>query len=392
MFVFRLKLSNLQIVQTHNQLDFYIDNIPLALLIICGLFQLYYYLFVFTKLTNYKTVDFVKSDYPSISVIVSARNESENLKKLVPQLFKQNYPNFEVVIVNDCSHDDSEDVLKELKKVYQNLKIVTVEENPRYRTSKKFAVTMGIKAASSEILVFTDADCSPASEFWLKQIVNGLEDPETEIVLGYSPYYKYSSLINILIRYETFLTALNYLSFAMKGMPYMGVGRNLAYKKSLFFKNKGFASHMHIPSGDDDLFVNQNANSTNTSVVFNKESQVWSEPNTTWTAFWKQKMRHLGAGKMYKKSHQRVLVLQVITAVTFYVVLVISLTARLNLYVISGVLLIKIIVQHLVYYESLKKLSNKDLIWWLIILDPFYYIYLSSLNIAKVFTKKVIWK
>jgi glycosyltransferase involved in cell wall biosynthesis len=343
-------------------------------------------------LTQYKIVEPVINENPPISVIVSARNEAKNLVQLVPLLFKQNYNNFEVVVVNDCSHDGSEDILKDLQKQYQNLKIVTVEDNPRYRTAKKFAMTMGIKAASSEILVFTDADCIPASEFWLQHVVNGFENPETEIVLGYSPYYKYSSLVNILVRYETFLTALNYISFALKGMPYMGVGRNLAYKKSLFFKNKGFAAHMHIPSGDDDLFVNQNATTNNTAVVFNVESQVWSEPKRTWGDFWRQKMRHLGAGKMYKKSHKRVLVLQAFTGAGFYLFLAISLAFKTNIYYILGVLLFKIIVQHIVYFQSLKKLSNKDLIWGLILLDPFYYIYLTSLSIAKVFTKKVVWK
>lgn len=382
----------MQIIQNHTQLDLLINNIPFALFIVCCLFQLYYYLFVFTKLTSYKVVETVNNENPPISVIVSARNEAKNLVLLVPQLFNQNYPNFEVVIVNDCSHDGSEDILKELQKQYQNLKIVTVEDNPRYRTAKKFAITMGIKAAKNEILVFTDADCIPESEFWIQHIANGFDNTETEIVLGYSPYHKYGSIVNILVRYETFLTALNYISFAIKGMPYMGVGRNLAYKKSLFFKNKGFASHMHIPSGDDDLFVNQNATFNNTVVVFNKDSQVWSEPKRTWGDFWRQKMRHLGAGKMYKKSHKQVLVLQAFTGAGFYLFLAISLAFQTNLYYILGVLLFKIIVQHIVYFQSLKKLSNKDLIWGLIILDPFYYIYLTSLSIAKVFTKKVVWK
>lgn len=348
---------------------------------------------MFTKLVGYKALTTTSENQNQpISIIVAARNEAKNLVNLVPQLFKQNYPSFEVVVVNDCSFDDSEDVLKELQKQYRGLKIVTVEDNPRYRTAKKFAVTMGIKAASFEILVFTDADCIPQSEFWLQYISKGFESTETEIVLGYSPYEKQQGLLNVLVRYETFLTALNYISFAINGMPYMGVGRNLAYKKSLFFKNKGFASHMHIPSGDDDLFVNQNATESNTAVVFHPDSHVWSEPKKTWTDFWKQKMRHLGAGKIYKPKHKRVLVTQAITGSGFYIFLVLALIVQINLNIILGALLLKIIVQHIVYFQSFKKLSNKDLIWWLIILDPFYYIYLSSLSIAKVFTKKVVWK
>ena len=374
-------------------MDLIVNHIPFALFIICCLFQLYYYLFVFIKLVSYKEAKIAnKNQDAPISIIVAARNEAENLVNLVPKLFNQNYPNFEVVVVNDCSFDGSEDVLKELKKQYSELKIVTVEDNPRYKTAKKFAVTMGIKAASNEILVFTDADCIPQSEFWLQNVSKEFENSETEIVLGYSPYEKQRGLLNVLVRYETFLTALNYISFALKGMPYMGVGRNLSYKKSLFFKNKGFASHMHIPSGDDDLFVNQNANESNTAVVLHPDSHVWSEPKKTWSDFWKQKMRHLGAGKIYKPKHKRILLTQAITGSGFYIFLVLALIVQINLNIILGALLLKIIVQHIVYFQSFKKLSNKDLIWWLIILDPFYYIYLSSLSIAKVFTKKVVWK
>ncbi len=392
-FYFNKNAKFATFTNTQISLDLIINHIPFALFIICCLFQLYYYLFVFTKLVGFKalTINSENQNQP-ISIIVAARNEAKNLVNLVPQLFRQDYPNFEVVIVNDCSFDDSEDVLKELQKQYSKLKIVTVEDNPRYKTAKKFAVTMGIKAASNEILVFTDADCIPQSEFWLQHVSKVFENSETEIVLGYSPYQRQRGLLNVLVRYETFLTALNYISFALKGMPYMGVGRNLAYKKTLFFKNKGFASHMHIPSGDDDLFVNQNATVNNTAVVFHQDSQVWSEPKNTWSDFWRQKMRHLGAGKIYKNKHKRVLVTQAITGSGFYIFLVLALIAQTNFYIILGALLTKIIVQHIVYFKSLKKLSNKDLIWGIIILDPFYYIYLTSLSIAKVFTKKVVWK
>src|SRR5690606_7881088 len=134
-----------------------------------------------------------------------------------------------------------------------------------------------------------------ASANWLKGMQKPI-DEAAEIVLGYSPYFKKRNLLNALIRFETFFTAVNYLSFALKGMPYMGVGRNMAYKKSLFFKSKGFAAHMHIPSGDDDLFVNANATSQNTTIQIYKETHVWSEPKTSFLAYLRQKKRHIGAG------------------------------------------------------------------------------------------------
>ena len=332
-----------------------------------------------------------KVSYP-VSVIICARNEAENLKKYLSFILEQNHPNFEVIVVNDCSYDDSEDVLKVFIEKYKNLKVVKIEEHPRFKTAKKFAATLGIKAATNEIILFTDADCKPESENWIAEITAHYQNEKTEIVLGYSPYLKQKGLLNSLIRYETFQTALNYFSYALCGMPYMGVGRNLSYKKSLFFKNKGFASHMHIPSGDDDLFVNENSTSSNTVIEVSKESYVWSEPKLTWSSYWKQKTRHLGAGKAYKAQDKKNLTFQTISAVGFYLFLVLCLIFKIELLVVAIVFFIRFFAQIFVYYRSLKKLRNKDLIWWFIILDPFYYIYLTSLSITGVFRKKIAWK
>ena len=180
---------------------------------------------------------------------------------------------------------------------YKYLKIVTIQEGEKFIAGKKFAVTMGIKAAKYDWIVFTDADCVPASEQWLMSMQQP-EDDQKEILLGYSPYLRRGGLLNALIRFETFFTAVNYLSFALKGMPYMGVGRNMAYKKSLFFKHKGFAAHMHIPSGDDDLFINAHATPVNTAIRIHQQSHVWSEPSTSFVAYFTQKKSHFGAGKL----------------------------------------------------------------------------------------------
>ncbi|WP_317040575.1 glycosyltransferase [Pedobacter psychrophilus] len=338
-----------------------------------------------------KTSNLNKVSYP-VSVIICARNEAVNLQKYLPFILEQNHPNFEVVVVNDCSYDNSEDVLKVFTEKYKHLKIVKIEEHPRFKTAKKFAATLGIKAALNEIILFTDADCKPESENWIIEMTAHYQNEKTEIVLGYSPYFKHKGLLNGLIRYETFQTALNYFSYALNGMPYMGVGRNLSYKKSLFFKNKGFASHMHIPSGDDDLFVNENSNPSNTVIEVSKESQVWSEPKLTWGSYWKQKTRHLGAGKAYKAQDKKNLTFQTGSAIGFYLFLVLCLIFKIELLVVAIVFFIRFFAQIFVYYKALKKLRNKDLIWWFIILDPFYYIYLTSINITGVFRKKTVWK
>lgn len=327
-----------------------------------------------------------------LSVIICARNESGNLKEYLPFVLEQQYPDFEVVVVNDCSSDNSEDVLREFQNKYAHLKVVKIEEHPRYKTAKKFAATLGIKASGNEHLVFTDADCKPESASWLSLIAANYKNPEVEIVLAYSPYQRLGGILNSLIRYETFHTALNYFSYALNGMPYMGVGRNLSYKKSLFFKGKGFASHMHIPSGDDDLFVNQNANEGNVEIEVNADSHTWSIPKQSWKAYWNQKMRHSGAGSLYKKNHKLNLSFQAISAIGFYVFLTVCLFLNIEPIALGIVFILRLIAQVYVYYRPMHTLKTKDLIWWFILLDPFYYSYLLSLSIAGFFKKKVTWK
>ncbi len=139
---------------------------------------------------------------------------------------------------------------------------------------------MGIKSARYETLLLTDADCVPASENWMQLMQDGYR-PETEIVLGYGGYHPTSSLLNRIIRFETFHAALQYLSYALAGIPYMGVGRNLSYKKDVFLRNKGFSSINQIPGGDDDLFINQVANKHNTAIVIDREAHTLSEAKRT---------------------------------------------------------------------------------------------------------------
>ncbi len=374
-------------------MEIYIYYAFFFLLLVCLIIQLYYLLVVQNKFRSYLIPDFIKSeDQEPVSVIICARNEAKNLTKYLPEILNQNYPNYEVIVVNDCSLDDSEDVLRVFQSQHTNLKVLKLTEHPRFKTAKKFAVTLGVKAASNEILLFTDADCKPQSKDWISLMVQHYTNPQAEIVLGYSPYQKAKGFLNAVIRYETFQTALNYFSFALNGMPYMGVGRNLSYKKSLFFAGKGFAAHMHIPSGDDDLFVNQNATPTNIAIEVSSGSHTWSEPKDTWISYWKQKTRHMGASKIYKKDHKVNLSLQAVSAMGFYLFLVLCLSFKVELIAVLVVFLLRFFCQFFVYYRSSEKLKYKDLTWWFIILDPFYYIYLLAVNIANLFIKKMTWK
>lgn len=357
------------------------------------LFQLYYILFVYGKLSRYKVQSFQEeSDLPPCSVIICANNEQENLSNFLKTILDQDYPQFEVIVVNDYSTDDTEGVLQQYKSDYPNLRVVEIKEHLRIKNSKKFALTLGIKASQYEYLVMTDADCQPQSKLWLREITGAYSD-STEIVLGYSPYFKEKGFLNKLIRFETTHTAMSYLSYALRNNTYMGVGRNLSYRKALFFKGKGFNSHMHIKSGDDDLFVNQNATRDNINIAIHPDAHIYSVPKKTWSSYYKQKARHAGASVIYKKTHQWMLATQLITSILFYLFLGITIGLfPLYWYIGTSLYLLRYIMQLLVYRSIYSKLGVKDLLIWLPILDVFFYFYICINGLFNRKKKNKSWK
>ena len=216
--------------------------IALALLAVSTLIQLIYYWFIYGKVAFFKQKnEFVRTDQ-GVSVIVCARDEYYNLKENLPLLLGQDYSKFEVVVVNHGSEDDTQYLLRDLAAEHANLKIVNLAQDLNFFTGKKFPLSIGIKSAKYDVLLFTDADCVPRSNQWLRRMAANFTQG-TDIVLGYGAYSKSNSLLNLLIRFDTTRIAMNYLGFARAGMPYMGVGRNMSYRKSLFFNQKGFISH-----------------------------------------------------------------------------------------------------------------------------------------------------
>jgi len=372
-------------------LETYIRLTLFVVFLLVFIIQLYYLISQYKSLSAYKVSDDLPEVKIPVSVVISARNESKNLTEYLPSILEQNYPDFEVVLVNDCSFDDSEDVLKDMQKQYPHLKVVTITEHDRFKTGKKFALTLGIKAAKNEHLLFTDADCKPASEHWIAYMASCFTD-DKQIVLGYSPYYKKSGFLNGMIRFETLRTAINYLSAALNGNPYMGIGRNLAYTKTLFFSNKGFASHMHILAGDDDLFVNQNATSTNTAIEIHPDSFMYTEAKSSFGALYRQKKRHMGVGKAYKNSHRRMISFEVMSGLLFYLLFISCLIFYFEPLLAFGLFAFRWIVQVLVFRKTFKKLNAMSQIWYLPFLDFVYYIYISFFGLIGTFVKTTQWK
>lgn len=282
------------------------DLISALFLLALGL-QVVFYLVMFSPLAFYKPtpVEEETTSWPGVSVVVAAWNELFNLGELILLLEAQDYPDLEIILVDDRSSDGTYDFLLSDLAPFQRTKFVHIDALPDHFTAKKYAVTMGIKKASKEIILVTDADCRPVSDQWVKQMVQHLGNKD--VVLGFSPYYGFQGLLNAFIRYETFQTAVQYMAFALSGVPFMGVGRNLMYRKSLFWRNNGFASHYALLSGDDDLFVNESANRQNTAVCLAPETHVYSMPKLTYQSWYKQKLRHLSVGKRYKRRDQLLL-------------------------------------------------------------------------------------
>jgi glycosyltransferase involved in cell wall biosynthesis len=260
--------------------------------------QLIFILFVFTKINKHE--DFEADDkLPAVTIIIAAANELNNLKELLPILDKQNYPEYEILIADDRSNDETYDYLLFNQDKIKHLTFLRIKDLPDHFTAKKYAVTMAIKKSKYDTLLFTDADCRPTSENWIRSMVSQFT-AEKDVVLGFSKYIPEPGRLNAFIRYETFQTALLYFSFALAKMPFMGVGRNLMYKKDVFWKNNGFASHHSLLSGDDDLFVNQVAKKDNVGVSLSPDSYTTSIPKHTWSEWYTQKIRHLSVGKRYK--------------------------------------------------------------------------------------------
>lgn len=324
-----------------------------------------------------------------VSVIVCAHNELQNIEKLLPKLKSQNHPDFEIIIIDDRSDDGTYDFLLDAKG--EQVKVVTINQVHDHINAKKFAITMGVKAAKNDILLFIDADCTPKSNNWILEMTACVQ-PETEFVLGVSMYEKRKGFLNLFIRYETLLTAINYIGFAICGNPYMGVGRNLAYRKSMFLKSNGFNKYQHVTGGDDDLLVNHRANKSNTMVSLGEEALTISQPRTTWSGFFQQKIRHISVSKYYRFKDKVLLGLQNMSSSLFWIALI-SLAIVSNQYLIPGALfLLRIILVVNLAYLTSKKLGDRINPWLLPIMDLIYVPYIMVLGSVAILTKKVKWK
>lgn len=353
--------------------------------------QFVYYLLIFGQFSFSKP----KKENPkniSISVLICAKNEAENLSQNLESIINQEYPNFEIILINDSSQDETLEIMEGFAKNHPAIKIVNVKSNESFEARKKYALTLGIKAAKYDYLLFTDADCKINSSKWIAEMSSKFSNSKT-VVLGYGSYAKIkNSFLNKLIRFETVLTATQYFSYAKLGIPFMGVGRNLAYRKDEFFTANGFINHMHINSGDDDLFINQIANSHNTIVSYCKDSFTTSLPKTTFKEWFHQKRRHISTANHYKNLHKILLSTFYISQILFWTIGVFLLIASPFKEIILGLILLRCGIQMVIMSKSSNLLSENDLLLYLPFLEVTLILSQLAIFITNIFSKPTHWK
>ncbi|MCD8166004.1 MAG: glycosyltransferase [Bacteroides sp.] len=280
------------------------DHILLAILGTLFLIQCIYYFSLYNRINLYhKGLQKNRIPYtdslPPVSVIICAKNESHNLHENLPSILEQDYPEFEVIVINDGSTDESEELLCQLEERYPHLYHSFTPDSARYISRKKLALTLGIKASKYEWVVFTEANCCAPSKEWLRNIARNFTYG-TEIVLGYSGYEQQKSWLNKKSSFDALMQGLRYLSMALAGKTYMGIGRNMAYKKELFFRNKGYSRHLNLQRGDDDLFINQVATASNTRVEAAPESVIKIRPVEYYKEWKEEKVSYTATSQYYK--------------------------------------------------------------------------------------------
>jgi glycosyltransferase involved in cell wall biosynthesis len=360
----------------------------IVFLIAVGIQLIYFFAFI---VAFSKKIEKREPQHPAVSVIICAHDEENNLRDLIPELLAQDYPEFEVIIVDDRSNDSTFDFLLAETAKDHRLRMVHVNRTPPHANNKKYALTLGIKASRYEWILLTDADCRPDGPKWISTMSSHTSD-QTDFVLGYSPYLKRPGLLNAFIRFEALLTGIQYISFALLGNPYMGVGRNMAYRRSRFLEAKGFNNILHVQGGDDDLYVNQFAWKRNTSVCLGPESMTHSIPEATWRNFFLQKVRHLSVGRRYKLKHRLLLGLFMVSWLVTWYAGALFLFLLVHPLIVAGVLGLRVLVVVSTVQIASKKLGEEFERWITPLLDFIYAFYYLVIGLRTLVTKKVRWK
>lgn len=357
--------------------------------LVMGFIQFFWLVFFYLRLAIHKET--AKGFTPNVSVIIAARNEEDNLFELLPSILTQDYPEYEVIVVNHQSIDDSSHILKALQREHNHLKVIELERNKHLAHGKKLPLTVAIKGAKYEHLLFTDADCKPNSKQWIRSMA-GHFSHKKQLILGFAPYLKERGFTNWFIRLDTAMIGMNYLSFAKAKLPYMGVGRNLGYTKSLFDSVHGFKSHYALQSGDDDLFVQEAAKNNNYEICLTPESYCFSEPKKSWKEWVKQKTRHYTTTSRYTLIKKLLLGIYPLSLILLYVSFIILLSNFSLNWLTIGIISFILILKWVIFGVIFKRFQEKKFILGILIWDLIYTIVIPVLYYTTEKSIQSKWK
>lgn len=352
-----------------------------------GIQIIYYFLFSSILLKKKSTESHPEKP---ISVIIFVKNNAKNLSQFLPSILTQKYSNFEVVLIDNNSTDKTHKVIQSFAKNHPIIRIVNVENNEAFWGSKKYALTLGIKASKYDHLLFTEATCNPISENWISEMSHQFS-PNKSIILGYSSFKSENSVSNFIIRFYHFILSIQYLNFTKLGMPFMADSRNFAYKKDTFFKAKGFINHMKHEFGEDDLFMQDAANKTNTTFTISKDSFIESNTPKSFLSWFFDQRKKVFLKKKYKNKHRFFLGLFTISKMSFYLFAIIILF-YFPYKIILPFIISYFLIQYIIIGLSLKKLNEKKLIYFVPFLDCSFLLIQISIFMANLISKPFHWK
>ncbi len=344
--------------------------------------HLSYYVFLFSRLTFYRNTQEKLTSYVPLSLIVCYKNDKENVERNLPYWLEQQYPEFEIILVDDFSDSDQQVLVDDSK--------VRIIKASKDIPGKKQALIDGIKYSRFETILLTDADCKPLSKHWMRAMVDSLGSKQ--IVLGFGGYYDKKGWVNHFARFETFITAVQYMSYALAGLPYMGVGRNLLYKKECLPLDWDVLLHDGLISGDDDMMIQRIANSKNVSICFNDMGFTYSDAVGTWSSLERQKVRHHSTSVKYQPVHKLLLGIYAVTHILFWTLSVLMLIFGVSFFLIFVIIIVKWLVQFLILYKPALKLKSEDLMKYFPLLDITYFVYMVIFAPLLLFKKNHIWK
>lgn len=354
------------------------------ILVLCFFVQLYFMLQILLRAAVYHYPD-APYNHEGVSLVIAARNEAATLEANLPLWMAQQHTAFEVIIVNDGSDDDTGRILSEAALRYSNLRVLQLAKH----SGKKQALSAGIQAARYPLILLTDADCRPAGRFWAAEMASHCS-AEKELVLGYGAYESGRSFLNKLVQYETLYTAARYMARALRGKPYMGVGRNLLFRKSAWEKVRGYEKQKHIPYGDDDLLVQQLAGKTNTSVCLHPRSFTFSKAPDHLAGWFAQKKRHLSAGHFYPRSLLAELAAEQVSAWLFLLSGLALLAAGQGIWVLFTYTFYSI-YKIFMFSRVCRRFETALPLMFIPVLDTFYILSLFLLTITSIFTPTKRW-